>query len=855
VVRGVDLFGQPFEERTATLAFNLHGCRYSSRHHLPPGSWITLEVAQGTERSNVRACVSSIERRHPTRECFHVAVVLENPRNIWGLDRPPSTWSILAGSLQSFPSELNEHDRGLSESGTVPSALATPLDWIVGPTTGRPADAASAEESAESPAQNQNPLLLGELSAKLERQARHALEAATAEATEQIRRIVEELEQKRLATAEASIQQWREEFDEARTGARENFLAELASRQQELLRGLQREFETALGPARELMGELDRKSEILRAEGGAALRMAGRTGQAGLPTEAADRARPVERGSDHSSDEQAATESPAETGRERRESEMGLAQTPENEPLKSSLDASVQPLAARLSERSIDIQGSGPQVSDSLAEIRQPLAQLFAEARDTLSNVRSAFEQEVTRARASLSEIRHSANRMRDYASQLEAASHDTLNELDRRIKNLLRAQTEEMSRRVESLTAGVPERLTAVVNSLARRLVEQAATEFESKFQPHFKRVPELLAELSSQEVHIEQGLRLHREHLRQVAENYQRDVASELRATVSALHSDFELARGEALAKWNQELDAAGVRASHAAAESIGGASEWFEQEARTRLRVQVEQTLATAALAFEEKTAEACRNFALQLEGRSTAHLAQVGHELDQSASELAGRARTQLEETAKAAAASFGQILRGISEQEVRQFTSTSRSVLEDRIEDLDRASGEFASKVEASAGTSIVRFREQMAAQLDASATEGQDVLAAEYSSTLDRYRAERDVREKQWVDNLELLSNKATDKHQERLETSSDSWMVSSVRRLNEQGKNAIESLVRSADQALRDSCSKVFEGFAEMLRGRTPEAARAPFTPEPSREISKTPEPHNQAGAYRANG
>jgi hypothetical protein len=816
VVRGVDLFGRPFEERTVTLSFNLHGCRYSSRHQLPPNSWITLEVAQGPERANVRAWVSSIERPHPAGEFFHVAVALENPRNIWGLDRPPGNWSILAGS------QPDEHNAGLPESATVPATLATSLDRFEGPTTSTPPDSAFAPESRESVSQNRNPLL-GELSANLERQARDALEAATAEAAGQIRRMVEEVEQKRSATAEASIEQWKSEFEQARTGVREDFLAEFASRQQELLLGLKSEFETALRQARELIGELDRKAEELRTEQGVADRVAGRTGQAGLPTEAVHRARPGEQG---------------------------------NEPVKSSADAAVQSLAAQLPECSTEVVPSGPKApEDRPAEIRRPLAQMSAEAPERLSSVRSAFEQEVARARASLSEIRHSANRMRDYSSQLEAASHDTLNELDSRIGNILKAGTEEMGRRVESLTAGVPERLTAEVNSLARQLVEQSAAEFESKFQPHFKRVPELLSELSSQEAHIERGLHLHREHLRQVAEKYQRDVASELAATVSALHSDFESARREALAKWCEELDAASVRASHAAAESIGRASEWFEQEARARLQVHVEQTLAATGTALEENTAQAARNFAIQLEGRSTAHLAKVGDELDQSASELAGRARAQLEGIAQAAAASFGQILRGISEQEIGQFTSSSRSALADRLEDLVRARGEFVASLEASARGSIERFREQMAAQLDASATEGRGVLAAEYSLTLDRYRAERDVREKQWVEDLGVLSNKATEKYQDRLETSSDSWMVSSVRRLNEQGKNAIESLVRSADQALRDSCSKVFEGFAEMLRGRATDGARAPVTPEPSRDISNTPEPHDQPEAYRANG
>src|ERR1700724_277709 len=94
VVRGVDLFGQPFEERTATLAFNLHGCRYSSKHPLPNNSWITLEIGQGPARHNVRARVAWLERPRSVREFFKIAGELESPANIWGLDSPPGDGAI-----------------------------------------------------------------------------------------------------------------------------------------------------------------------------------------------------------------------------------------------------------------------------------------------------------------------------------------------------------------------------------------------------------------------------------------------------------------------------------------------------------------------------------------------------------------------------------------------------------------------------------------------------------------------------------------------------------------------------------------------------------------------------------------
>jgi hypothetical protein len=92
VIRGIDLLGQPFEERTVTLTYNLHGCRYSSKHHLQPNAWVTLEVQQSGEIHSVRARVAWSQRPQSVRDFFQVAVELERPANIWGLDFPPEDW-------------------------------------------------------------------------------------------------------------------------------------------------------------------------------------------------------------------------------------------------------------------------------------------------------------------------------------------------------------------------------------------------------------------------------------------------------------------------------------------------------------------------------------------------------------------------------------------------------------------------------------------------------------------------------------------------------------------------------------------------------------------------------------------
>jgi hypothetical protein len=126
-------------------------------------------------------------------------------------------------------------------------------------------------------------------------------------------------------------------------------------------------------------------------------------------------------------------------------------------------------------------------------------------------------------------------------------------------------------------------------------------------------------------------------------------------------------------------------------------------------------------------------------------------------------------------------------------------------------------------LESDAQSSVERFHSQIAAQIQDRIAEGKNVLASEFETTLEGYRAERDAHHEGWIAKLHDLSGAAEGKYHERLESASDSWSVSSVRRLNEHGQNVIESLMRSADQALRDSFAKIFDGMSEMLRDRAP--------------------------------
>ena len=298
IVRGIDLLGQPFEERTSTLALNLNGCRYSSKHHLPKNTWVTLEIPQGGQRRNVRARVAWIQRPHSVREFFQIAVELETPANIWGVEDPPADWQLQ--ETTSAAVEQNAHQpfaRSPEESGA--SAIAETTETFaerVGPDMTNPlfesaaavpfvASSLAEQESgaAESP-------LLREWKAEIERQASRAAEAASAQAAEQA-----------SARATEQIRQTMDEIEQAQRAARGAFSSELAAKQEEILGRAEDSVRAGRFPRRaSWFTNWTSRAQALRAESEAAAESTSRMAQARVQIDAAEASRSQQESADTS---------------------------------------------------------------------------------------------------------------------------------------------------------------------------------------------------------------------------------------------------------------------------------------------------------------------------------------------------------------------------------------------------------------------------------------------------------------------------------------------------------------------------------------------------------------------------
>jgi hypothetical protein len=643
VVRGIDLLGHPFEERTTTLTVNLQGCRYFSRYHLPRNSWITLEVGSGDLNRNVRARVAWIHRPHSIRDLFQVAVELEGAANIWGLASSPENWpDAPAPIFQEAPlqarAEFGPHD--------------IPTEGSSSPMTSYSPDFANHFEQPFNP-------------------------PAGAQSTD---------------TSDHAASIWREKLA----------------------------------------------------------------------------------------------------------SEMAVAQRQWDELLQSSIDRTLQRLSEQLPERAQEAARATEQkIAEQFSNLSQMLATMSADAQTAVASVKASIEQEIWRARE--------------------------------------------------------------VIENTRQLMLDRIAADAETRVAPHVARVPELLRELSGREDQVAESLRLHRDRLRQATDNSVREIAAQAESTVTNVRSDFEAARVAALAKWSEELDSLSARAGHAAGESISKTAEWLQQETHQRLQILAEQTLATATASFEEETKKAAAQFSTHLEGQSVFHLAQVHQQLDGVANDLTGRARTQLAEAAEAAAASFGQVLGNISAERSQQFAQEAQWTVEQKRGELENHTQQVRAAFDSDSALAMQTLRQETSSNLESSLTDARMSLAAESAAALEAHRTEREARANEWSQNLNRVAEDAAAQCNSRIQTAADSWTVASVRRLNEHGHNVIESLMRSADQALRDSASKIFESLASALREQSkaasaganvaaPLAGSAEPVPEENSNPMPPPPPDNQS-------
>jgi hypothetical protein len=123
-VHGVDALSESFTERTTTVMVSCHGCKYQSKHYVPKGSRVTLEIPRRDPNLPVRivtGVVIWVQRPSQALDLLHIGLEFEVPGNVWDTPSAPEDWFPLPGE-RPYEEEIVE---------TLPVPVAAPVAPVI----------------------------------------------------------------------------------------------------------------------------------------------------------------------------------------------------------------------------------------------------------------------------------------------------------------------------------------------------------------------------------------------------------------------------------------------------------------------------------------------------------------------------------------------------------------------------------------------------------------------------------------------------------------------------------------------------------------------------------------------------
>jgi len=893
-VTGVDALGRPFQERTSTLIINCHGCRYQSKHYVLKNMWVTFEVPHneaGREPRSVRARVSWIQRPRTVRELFQIGVELEVSGNVWGIAFPPGDWFPFpeASSDRVIPSPVESAEIAPPAPEWIPDAPPAsalpelPEDNVrVLPLPGggdsslqlarqvarlvveaKQQVQSTVRETATLAVAAETRPLLAALQNQLKDAANKSVEDAVAAHMERMQHEgLQRMESERVESVAAMRAEWSRELDRLLADARMQMASQLVEVERtqradfeqqiqsqlqaaiEKLQSLSSSLGANAGEVQTAIEKMQRNSE--EAAAGELQRWQGLMEQ--RATEAQARFAQLEQAAKRLADQVGAETSAAESGwRGLLEADLTAASSRWNETIETSIDSAARQVAERVARNSeAATRQLEQQLQQRIGMIGSSFSQVTAEAESTLGTLRASIGKETARGQTAISQLQQTLDQVESRKGDISLLLQSASEELARRGEALLEVQSKEMNRQAESAVAGLAERLQPVLESAGHQTIERLANDLEQRLGPQITRVTELMSRLAFDQGQAEKALSEHQTRLWQVSERSVQEAVARSKEVLAQVEKEFGESARNTSAKWFTELETKASETTHATFEALFKSADWYEKKVQTQMQSTLEKGLDQAAASLREKAGDLSGQFASELDHYSRSYVEHAQTQMGENARDAAEKASLQISQAGEAAATNFIERADQLTREQFNLFNTKANSAVEQNAARIEAHTVQVRSKLEGDARMLVGEFQRVLAQQTQQGLAQGKQELSSQIDLAKDNLRVEAQSLDRQLRSALQSFGTHAMDEYKQRLENASNSWLLTTVTKLNQQSEALINQLAESTEKKLRSTCSTVIAELGETLRQRMAglfvPAAPQPI-PGPPRPSVKPPE------------
>ena len=894
-VAGVDALGRTFNERTSTLIINCHGCRYQSKHYVLKNMWVTLEVPHpepGKPPRTVRGRVAWIQRPRTVRQLFQVALELELPGNAWGIAFPPEDWFAFGDASRpavDTPPPAHLVEQSLSSAGPAAEARdshtqASEPDFNLPLSVVEAATQNDSERPRSFPAlasATDASMQLARQFARLLADARQQIHATAREAAAQAvsaerRLAADEWNQQVVAGREALSHQIAAALDNIREeSASLNRVAQNAAAE-----ALQRDLPRWLAPhleelTRDLAAQLSQEAmaqrnantqeaftalQTLHTACGEAEELLKRlredltTAEARLATSAESTARLAEESArQHESNAAALArtlQAKADEVQEQASAFLSAAQQNWQNHLAGELEAAQGRLQIAVDNAIAAAQGQG---ADSLnqhantvlaqfqqeaetvqAGIRESTAQAASESDSRLATLRDATQAHAERMEATLSHATEVLGRLELFPERVEAAQQHALAAFQSQLDDVLSLHRNELHRRSDSLFEEISARIRATFDESSRNAVAEFGQQVESLVQPHLLQVEHGIHRMAGGRSMLDAATSLQQERIRVSADEAFAEALANFRGNLGGIEQLLRESADSITARSLADLEGKAQSAKHQVVDGLLKSAEWYEKKAQTQMQHFAERAGEQAEARLRERAGEISAMFAGELDNASRNFVGHTQNQMEEVVRDAFERARALFSEAAETTSAAFIDEIQRQARQELGGFEAeTQRSVSESKAR-LEAAHADLTQKVTAEQESFLRRFQAAITGAMEAGVVEANEKVQSGFGPLLDAWRSMTETQQAEMRGLYALVGDQAADNFRGRLENVSNQWMLATVASLDHQSREVVSGIAATAEEKLRDTCTRVFSEIGDSLRERLTQIATNLGAPPP---------------------
>jgi hypothetical protein len=879
-VTGVDALGRPFVERTSSLILNCHGCRFQSKHYVLKNMWVKLEVphpeADQPPRT-VRGRVAWIQRPRTVRQLFQVALELEAPGNVWGIAFPPEDWFAVT---EPEKSQAAAAGHGFSQA-SLPSAPqsqpqisedASETEFHVSLTD---ADSASVSSSDNlrvfpSPASTTDASLqLARHVTRLLAEARQQIQAAAREAAAQAvsneRRISAEQWEHKVAEAREALSQElanalekiqeesetrsRTAHEAAAAALQEDLPKRLVPQLEEITRNLTaRLSEEGLSQRAEHVEQLTSVAESLseachQAEEITARLRAGTDqaeAQIATRTEALQRAleEAVQRREEALVARLESLNAASQEVQRRAAAALESAQTKWQSDLAGETEAAqlrwqiavenafagIQERATgSLNEHSKGLLAAVQQEADRLGGVmRASAAEVTENSERQAQGLRESLQMQTARAEAAAVRAVETSERLEQLAARLENVQEQALNRFQSQADDVLSLHRNELHRTSESLLEEISARIRTAFDESGREAALRFGQEIESLVRPRVTEATDAMQRLAGGRSLLDAALTMHQERIRASTDESFAEALAQFRANLGGVEELLREAAENVSTRSLSDLELRVETVKQQTVEDLIKSAEWYEKRAQSQTQGAAERVSEQAGHQLREKAGNIANEFASELDQSSRNFVTYAQTQMAEVVSEAFERARALFAEAAETTSAAFIDEIQRHARQDLDGFDAELRRSSGETRTQLEAAHSELTQKVTTEQEHFLRRFQEGMTSAMEAGVADANQLVQAGFEPLLESWKAMTGAQQREMQNIYSRMGEEATAHYRERLDNVSNQWMLATVSSLDHQSRDSVAKIAATAEEKLRETCTRVFADIGQALRERT---------------------------------